>query len=647
MTDDSTVPAASFILTPDSGRAAIPFLSWDTAGGQRSARNLLRAGQPARLRLHSGELTLDCTALPAACEAAPGRIEYRITLSAGVSLNWRIDYEPAGITMAFTCQGADLADDQALELLLPFDAHVTATTVLAGAWSDDGRVPLPLIVHAPDWGQLFLASDQPALSARLLGNYAVRAVDLVIDLGHLHRAAGVRLTWTPFRLAQPEALADAGYWRRVGHYWLNALEPLADTSALWRVGAGMVNNREIHLPGMLGNEVISGCATCSLWYYADHILWQPQLSPAISAAGLLRRTLDIILRTRLGRDGSLVCYWMTRGDYSDFLDSHTSVLISAWDYVECSGDLAWLQANLPALELIADFLRRRDVDHDGLVEAVQSGNSGTLLDPQRGCSWWDAINCGHKDGYSNALIYRAWCCLADLEERLGRTGPAQRWCGLAAALKQAYASALLNPDTGWLGWWRSADGELHDPASPLINAMAVEYGLLDARQGQAVLIKLQARMAELGFTRRDLGIPSLLSPIPQQDYLLGIPVGICGTPGLADGSDTFGQYENGGIHAGHTLPWLAALYLLGRGTEADAVLDAMLERLQLGLFQNGVWGKSPCGGEWTTWQGEPSGADGYLADNYRFLQAVCLREAANRVRLYRPLGHVDERGLAR
>jgi hypothetical protein len=341
-----------------------------------------------------------------------------------------------------------------------------------------------------------------------------------------------------------------------------------------------------------------------------------------------------------------VCYWMARGDYSDFLDSHPSMLISAWDYVECTGDLAWLARNLSDIELIADFLVRRDVDHDGLVEAVQSGNSSTLLDPIRGCSWWDAINGGHKDGYSNALIYRGWCCLADLEERLGRSAEAQVWRRHALKLKEAYACSLLNPAGTWLGWWRSADGQLHDLASPLINAMAIEYGLVDSQLGQTIITNLQDKMAQAGFHRPDLGIPSILVPIPQADYLIGYPPGACGTPGKVDGSDTFGQYMNGGIHAGHTLPYLAALYLLDRGEEADAILNAMVARQQLGLFQNGVWGRSPFGGEWTTWDGQPSGADGYLADNYRFLQAVFLREAACRVRLYRPMGHVDARGFA-
>jgi hypothetical protein len=633
-------------LISDQLRAAITFLSWDTEGGERVQRNLLRDGEVVRLHLrHDGDC-LECATLPASRRTSPDDVHYQIALNTQTNLEWHISSQQESLTMRFSCDGPALAADQTLELVFPFDPGVTATTLLPAQWLDDGRTLLPALVHAPDWGQLLLASDLDTTIARLEGNYDERVVDLVIELGHLASGECRQLSFIPYRLPQPKMVPDRQLWQQVRRGWYNALEPLADCTNLLQVGVSKVLNREIHPAGMMGNEVISGCATCSLWFYADHILWLPQLAPSINASDLLRRTLDIILKTRLGRDGSLVCYWMARGDYSDFLDSHPSMLISVWDYVECTGDLAWLERNLGDIELIADFLVRRDVDHDGLVEAVQSGNSGTLLDPIRGCSWWDAINAGHKDGYSNALIYRGWLCLADLEERLGRAAQADHWRNQALKLKEVYALTLMNPSGAWLGWWRSADGQLHDLTSPLINAMAIEYGLVDAHLGRKIMDNLQHKIAQVVFRRPDLGMPSILTPIPKMDYLLGYPPGACGTPGADDGSDTFGQYMNGGIHAGHTLPYLAALYLLGHAAEADAILSAMIARQQLGLFQNGVWGKSPFGGEWTTWEGQPSGADGYLADNYRFLQAVFLREPACRARLYRPLGHVDACGLA-
>ena len=63
----------------------------------------------------------------------------------------------------------------------------------------------------------------------------------------------------------------------------------------------------------------------------------------------------------------------------------------------------------------------------------------------------------------------------------------------------------------------------------------------------------------------------------------------------------------------------------------------MLGRQSLGKFQNRVIDKAHYGGEWTTWDGQPCGYEGYLADVYYFLLAVVMREPELRARLLRPL----------
>jgi hypothetical protein len=244
------------------------------------------------------------------------------------------------------------------------------------------------------------------------------------------------------------------------------------------------------------------------------------------------------------------------------------------------------------------------------------------------------LNCGHKDAYCNAVIYRAWRCLADLEQKLGRGEQKKRYTQLADKLKAAYVPTLLNPETGWLAWWKSADGQLHDYAAPTVNGLAIEYGLVPQERGREILARLRAKMEAVGFTRFDLGVPPMLVPVPRADYIQ--PHG-CGCPKQEDGADTFGQYMNAGITAGHVLHFLAAHYAVGEPGPADKILRAMLERQGRGEFQNGVTDSYPNGIDWTTWDGQPSGYEGYLADSFRFLQAVLLREARFRDRLYRPL----------
>jgi hypothetical protein len=285
--------------------------------------------------------------------------------------------------------------------------------------------------------------------------------------------------------------------------------------------------------------------------------------------------------------------------------------------------------------MIAEFLIRRDIDHDGLIEATQSGNFNSLQQPNRSDAWWDALNCGHKDAYINALIYRAFCCLSDLESKLDRTDRKQRYRQRAEQLKADYFKTFFNPQTGWLAWWKSRDGMLHDYASPTLNGLAIEYGLVPPDQAKLILDKLWNKITSVGFTRFDLGVPPMLIPVLRADYLQPDAIGM---PHREDGTDTFGVYMNAGITAGQVLHFIDANYVIGDTARGDKVLLAMLQRQQSGGFQNGVINTAMQGIDWTTWDGKPCGYEGYLADSFRFLQAVCLRESALRQKLYRPMG---------
>jgi len=304
-----------------------------------------------------------------------------------------------------------------------------------------------------------------------------------------------------------------------------------------------------------------------------------------------------------------------------------------------AGDAAWLAARIDLLEKLAGYLLSRDVDGDGLIEAVPTGNRGTLKERQRSSNWWDAVNFGHQDGYANALVYRAFRCLADLETKLGRSGAARKYAEAAGRLRAAYAPALRNPKTGWLAMWRSADGELHDYASPVFNGYAVAYGLVDRATGAAVLDRIREKIKASGFASWAWGVPPILDPIRPDDYLQPA----IGAPQRPDGRDTWQQYMNGALSAGHAYEYLLAHYVAGDGGEADRILDAMLPTAFAGGFQNGVRDAWPQGIDWRTWDGKPAGYEGFLADNARFLLAVLTRNRAFRDRLYRPLALEGDR----
>ena len=308
--------------------------------------------------------------------------------------------------------------------------------------------------------------------------------------------------------------------------------------------------------------------------------------------------------------------------------------------MEATGDLTWLEETIQRLEFVADVNARRDQDHDGLVEACQSGNADTLYLPDRSSNWFDAVNYGYKGAYSNALIYRSWRCLADLESKLHREDQRQRFARLADRLKDAYARALLNPRTGWIAEWRSADGALHDHASPVPNGLAIAYALVSPEQGRQITAKLWAKMQSVGFNRFDLGIPTCLEPIPRADYCQSNPANprerSFGSPTRADGTDSFQMYQNGGISAGQGGHFLIANYVLGQSDKADEVLRAMLGRQQTGGFQNGAVNQNPQGLEWMTWDGKPCGDKGIWPT---FTSSLCRCSCASRPIEHDTSGH--------
>jgi len=622
---DRFLPAESsplLHLEADPKRPLVPVLSWDTEGGSRARSNLLRSGAGVGVRVREGDRWLDGIELPAEVHSSAESTRYRLQLTPGCSLRWDVTVSPGALAMTLAAEGSEAILPGSLEMVFPFDPMVTPTTVLPSLWRENGGFDAPLVISSPDFGQMLLRTSPAAgVTGRLEGDREKHTIDLVLELPRLDGGSVCSLSLSPAMLEAPVGLEDESFWRAARRGWYNAFQP----SARW--GA---QGRPFSAPaGILANNVISDPCSFSLVFYADHMLWTPMAAEGVPVANLVRRAAEFWLVQRTHTTGEVVGYW----DYVNFLDANTGPLVAAWDYAEATGDLAWVEKSVPNLELVGDFLARRDQDLDGLVEATQSGNAGTLLGPDRSCNWFDAVNHGHKDAYSNALIYRAWRCLADLEARLHRDEQRLRYSRLADKLKAAYSRVLLNPETGWIAGWRSEDGKLHDYASPVANGLAIEYGLVAPDLGRRILNRFWAKMDAAGFQRFDLGIPPNLEPIHRSDYL---QPGL-GCPQREDGTDTFQQYENGGITAGQILHFLAANYRVGYGDKADRVLRAMLRRQQEDGFENGVQNAYPHGIDWTTWEGKPCGYEGYLADVYYFLQAVVLREPALRDRYYRPL----------
>ena len=602
-------------IEADLDAASLVFLSWDTEGGDRAKLNLLRA--PVTLSARAGACKL---ALAGSGELqGEGQTILRL-VGPEIQITWTVQVQDGGIRMTFGGSGAGLVALDGLELTFPFDPRATATGPVGGEWTQDEKLRLPTLLYAPDLGALRVSSPEPPEvlcrwegSRGRVGCWAT----LTVELPPVRENAATTLLFEPLSLPQPEGIRDAYRWCAARRGWMNLLQTSSKRPA------------EVHYnptpAGVWANNIISDPVSATVFWLGDHVLLFPELAPGISVVPLLRRSLEMWLNQNVTPEGRVFYTMESKNQYDAGIpmDGNPSVLIGAWCYVEATGDLDWLRRHLDRLEWISAFTERHDVDGDGLIESPQSGNRNTRA---HGETAWDCISTGHKNAYVNALAYRAWRGMAQLEERAGRSEKASHHSALADRLKGVYRDTFYNPATGWLGWWRSADGELHDIWSDVPTSLAVTCGLLTPEDGGAMLDRHWAELEKTGFRMFEVGLPLNLRPIPPSLMLQGYG------GQKEDGSDTFHKYLNGGACVSNTSFWLQANYIAGRRERADRVLDAMLERQRWGVFpnggafQNGIIDRAGAGAEFFDWEGNTTGYEGHLVYSWAWMQALFARE---------------------
>jgi hypothetical protein len=491
-----------------------------------------------------------------------------------------------------------------------FNPDITHATLL-GRVTPAGDVALPAVLHLPGMGSMRIYAKGDASAA--LHYVAHRRPSLFVAVTFPAATAEhkqVEYTLETAAIYPSVPGVDPGDTRFDGFRrdWLNALQLQA----------------EEHI---LANNAESDPCAIVLYFYSDIARYTPELVKGLSALDIVRQSLDRYLGGYLsygmpgfvGFDARTPNATDKRVKYT-FLDVYPSLLISAYDYVDGSGDDNWLRANYAGLRKWTETMIAPSADGSPLPEYPASGNSGSWGNPftVRPANWWDAVGFGHQDAYSDALAYRALRSMAALAGRVGETADAARYRQRAQEIHDAFAPAFFDPATGVLAGWRSTDGQLHDYYFPFINGIAVRYGLIDGEQGRQVMSRILAKMQSVGFTDFRLGIPGNLVPIRRGDYVDLDPR--FGGPKLEDGSDAFQVYQNGGTSACFAYFTLSALYRLGERDQADNILFPMLD----GFSRQQFSGRAPNGltYDWRDWKGGAHGYEGFLVDNYYALLAV-------------------------
>ena len=528
-----------------------------------------------------------------------------------------------------------------------FDPLITAAVLLPAALGNGSETLPPWMLLAPDYGYARIEPLQDGWTARITGKRGggtpidtprhegispalrgddwIRAAELKTYTrgelniiftfkGSLESGGRAFLCLSVPELNRPPEI-DEKTWKRIRRAYLNMWQPANDWGG---EKTSMV----------LANNVLSDPASVSLWYYSApmHFLREPL--DGIDVTVLLRHSLDFYVNNYCSPIGHMIGFGM----HDLYVFTNAAFLISVWDYFKLTSDFEWLRKNIEKLNNVANYLIRRDVDGDGIIESYGSGNRGTLRDPDRADVWWEMVNLNWKNSYLNVLSYRAFLCFSEILEACGYKKGAARFKEAAGKIKARFFELFYNPKTGLIASWISLDGEVHDYAYTPINGMAVAYGLVPSENAKDVMLKALDLMKKIGFDSFHLGVPLNLIPVHPSDRIQPAlnPDGEDTGWGLLniisggeDGSADMGKrIYNGSTSSAQTWHFLLGLQRAGLTDEADKILNAMIETAYGGGFQNGIVNIGYAGAEHLNWDGTTCGYEGYLAEMWVFLTAA-------------------------
>jgi hypothetical protein len=353
--------------------------------------------------------------------------------------------------------------------------------------------------------------------------------------------------------------------------------------------------------GFSNNGFSINCQNC-LYFQADEAPYTALPADGPDLIEMVRYTASLAAQGGPGYG----CYW------EQAMDAAPSVGVSLARVHQARPNLDWLRSLWPHLRRPYDYvLAHLDAATGLYVHPHYTGNAGTHL---ACCNLQDTICFGHFDAYSGALAYRALRGGAALAREAGDDALAARCRDAADGIKAAYVPTLLNPATGLIAGWRSADGEFHDHSYTYVNGMAICYGLVEPALARSILTTLERERAALGHDDFHFGLCLNLKPIPRSDYLIGE----WGSPARDAGDDTFGVYINGSLTPTLGYYYLSALSRHGFTAAADRICAHLMESFARRQFDGGP----NSGLEYFTFDGTACGYEGSLTHGPHVLLAA-------------------------
>jgi len=178
------------------------------------------------------------------------------------------------------------------------------------------------------------------------------------------------------------------------------------------------------------------------------------------------------------------------------LDSNPDFVANVAQLYNLSGDLKWARNQKLACEKALDYMLKRDVNKNNLVEMMTDSHT-----ENRGSDWIDIVWASFENAFVNAKMYFALTLWADVEKLLGDSDKANYYSDYAARLKISFNKSTAeggfwDVQNKWYVYWRDKDNSIHGNNYVVpVNLMAVAYGLCDDNNRRAAILdKLEDQM---------------------------------------------------------------------------------------------------------------------------------------------------------
>ncbi|MFT3933976.1 MAG: hypothetical protein QM726_10205 [Chitinophagaceae bacterium] len=180
------------------------------------------------------------------------------------------------------------------------------------------------------------------------------------------------------------------------------------------------------------------------------------------------------------------------------MDSQTGYVINVSDLFNINGNRDWLKRHQNSCRKALDWLLRRDSNHNGIYEMMNSNTS------EGKCSdWLDIVWASFENAFVNAQLYAGLVKWADCERVLGDAAMAEKYKAIADRLKQAFnqpveQGGFWSATKKQFVYWRDKDGTVHgDNLVTPVQFMAIASGICDEKDKiKEVLGQIETRTAD-------------------------------------------------------------------------------------------------------------------------------------------------------